>query len=968
MDTNANVSGTNSVSFSYVLSDTLRVRATGSGTLSPNDSNAVLQIGKSYSMTATATNGFAFTNWVVSTDWSGGVVSNNATLNFVMRSNLTLQVNFVDVTRPTNTITAPTAGQRWSNSVFTVTGTARDNAQVANVLYQLNAGSWTNALSVNGWTNWTASVLLLPGTNTLKAYAVDAAGNLSTTNSVSLQYVVTNQLQVQMSGRGTISPNYSNAWLEIGRGYSMTATATNGFAFTNWVISTNWIGGMTTNNTIVQFLMQSNLTLQANFADVTKPTNTITAPTANQQWSNFLFNVTGKAGDNAAVSNVFYSLNGGAWTNATTTNAWSNWLAVVTLVPGTNTVQAYAVDTSGNVSATNSVKLVAILNFAFDYIGTYLNPQIITYTNKSGQIVEASGFPGQVQLFVTSNATPSVIQAFAQANGGSVIAQIPPAGYYLVSVTPGDEASFITAANANSSVLLSFPSVPETFLSDVVDLRGLLGPNGELPVVSPFSNNGLVGNNTYLYVPDRFASSASDFPCKDGYITHGAAVDYLASHNLAGTGEQINVDPVPAVGTVQCTAPNDYMAAYKMALDDLASHPSGRGVVNISTGPGPICPQNVYSNNVVIWFTSLAELLNKLPSNVLQRVVFVVAAGNGDCNGNGVDLSHSLEKLHYDYTNVFGLGGSPHMIIVGAQGDATGTIDAGDNYTTDSVDTNGNPLMVYAPASNIPLYPAGGTNVCTGNGTSLATPAVSSLIAQMLAANPNLTLGQNTEAFMDAAEENTSPYWMPSTGAVQQVITNLYYSTLTIQTTGGTGTGTVAPNPPGPTYTNGTAVTLTATPDAYCTFVGWSGDASGTNNPTVIMMNTDKNVVAAFDDTNFLAQISVDPTLADAGSIGGCPGGSATETITVTAPANVTWQAYWINGEGFSTGGGSGAGSGSFNINIVVPPDSPTPGFSCSDLADFDYYEEYEVDFYGPDGSGLQTYGVEVDWVYLLVL
>ena len=333
-----------------------------------------------------------------------------------------------------------------------------------------------------------------------------------------------------------------------------------------------------------------------------------------------------------------------------------------------------------------------------------------------------------------------------------------------------------------------------------------------------------------------------------------------------------------------------------------------------------------------------------------------------------LNLSHSLEKLHYDYTNVFGLGGSPHMIIVGAQGDATGTIDAGDNYTTDSVDTNGNPLMVYAPASNIPLYPAGGTNVCTGNGTSLATPAVSSLIAQMLAANPNLTLGQNTEAFMDAAEENTSPYWMPSTGAVQQVITNLYYSTLTIQTTGGTGTGTVAPNPPGPTYTNGTAVTLTATPDAYCTFVGWSGDASGTNNPTVIMMNTDKNVVAAFDDTNFLAQISVDPTLADAGSIGGCPGGSATETITVTAPANVTWQAYWINGEGFSTGGGSGAGSGSFNINIVVPPDSPTPGFSCSDLADFDYYEEYEVDFYGPDGSGLQTYGVEVDWVYLLVL
>ena len=83
------------------------------------------------------------------------------------------------------------------------------------------------------------------------------------------QYVLPNQLGVRAIGLGTISPNYSNAWLEIGRNYNMAATPGSGFVFTNWVISTNWLGGMTTNNATVQFMMQSNLTLQMSFVDVT---------------------------------------------------------------------------------------------------------------------------------------------------------------------------------------------------------------------------------------------------------------------------------------------------------------------------------------------------------------------------------------------------------------------------------------------------------------------------------------------------------------------------------------------------------------------------------------------------------------------------------------------------------------------------------------------------------------------------
>ena len=64
--------------------------------------------------------------------------------------------------------------------------------------------------------------------------------------------------------------------------------------------------------------------------------------------------VTGKAGDNVAVEMVYCSLNGSSWMAATTGNNWTNWTARMTLMPGTNTVRAYAVDTSGNFSPTNS--------------------------------------------------------------------------------------------------------------------------------------------------------------------------------------------------------------------------------------------------------------------------------------------------------------------------------------------------------------------------------------------------------------------------------------------------------------------------------------------------------------------------------------------------------------------------------------------------------------------------------------
>jgi hypothetical protein len=356
VDTTGNASTNSNRSFQLVVTNVLRVQTVGRGTLSPNYSNAWLEVGRNYSMTATPGTGFVFTNWTVSTNWIDGMMTNKATVQFTMASNLTLQATFADVKSPTIAITNLASGQRVSNAVFTVKGTASDNTQVANVWLQLNGGDWTNAVSGNQWANWSAELNLIPGTNTLSVYAVDATGNGSTNISRKFQFVATSVLSVQTVGRGTLSPNYSNAWLEIGRNYSMTATPGTGFIFTNWIVSTNWIDGVMTNKATVQFAMASNLTLQATFADVKKPALAITNLASGQRVSNAVFTVKGTASDNAQVTNVWLQLNGGDWTNAVTDNQWANWSAELDLIPGTNTLSVYAVDATGNTSTNISRK------------------------------------------------------------------------------------------------------------------------------------------------------------------------------------------------------------------------------------------------------------------------------------------------------------------------------------------------------------------------------------------------------------------------------------------------------------------------------------------------------------------------------------------------------------------------------------------------------------------------------------
>jgi uncharacterized repeat protein (TIGR02543 family) len=185
-DTTSNNSSTSSVTCIYVIAGALTIQTNGLGTVTRTPAGAP-EIGKTYTLTAVPGTGSVFSNW------TGDEMSTNKVLKFTMTSNKTVTANFTDIQKPVVAITYPTASLRiaGTNAVYTAKGTAADNKAVSKVLVKLNDGSWTDAVTTNGWKNWSAPVTLLSGANTIRAYSVDTTGNCSSTSSVVCTYAMT---------------------------------------------------------------------------------------------------------------------------------------------------------------------------------------------------------------------------------------------------------------------------------------------------------------------------------------------------------------------------------------------------------------------------------------------------------------------------------------------------------------------------------------------------------------------------------------------------------------------------------------------------------------------------------------------------------------------------------------------------------------------------------------------------------
>ena len=192
--------------------------------------------GQSCTVSATANNGYSFTNWTE----NGNVVSTNASYTFTVNANRNLVANF---TLNSYTITAtanPSDGG-------TVSGGGN---------YNYGASCTLTATANQGYTftNWTENGNVV-STNASYTFTVNANRTL-VANFTLNSYTITATANPSVGGTVSGGGNYN-----YGASCTLTATANQGYTFTNWTEN----GNVVSTNANYTFTVNANRTLVANF-------------------------------------------------------------------------------------------------------------------------------------------------------------------------------------------------------------------------------------------------------------------------------------------------------------------------------------------------------------------------------------------------------------------------------------------------------------------------------------------------------------------------------------------------------------------------------------------------------------------------------------------------------------------------------------------------------------------------------
>ena len=116
--------------------------------------------------------------------------------------------------------------------------------------------------------------------------------------------------------------------------------------------------------------------------------------------------------------------------------------------------------------------------------------------------------------------------------------------------------------------------------------------------------------------------------------------------------------------------------------------------------------------------------------------------------------------------------------------------------------------------------------------------------------------------------------------------------------------GSVTANPaPGEDgkYDAGTVVTLTANPSSRYSFSSWSGDASGSTNPTQVTMNGNKSVTANFAINRYTVSLSSSPSSGGSTSGGGTYDSGSSVTVTASFNSGYAFVNWTESGSSVST-------------------------------------------------------------------
>ena len=322
-------------------------------------------------------------------------------------------------------------------------------------------------------------------------------------------------------------------------------------------------------------------------------------------------------------------------------------------------------------------------------------------------------------------------------------------------------------------------------------------------------------------------------------------------------------------------------------------------------GSYPTCPQAYYSDLV----SALQHVYDLKNSFNIASVNMSLGGGQytSICDASFPSFKAAADNLRaVGIATVIASGNNGYTNSISFPACISSAISVGATDKSDMTASYSNSasfLNLLAPGSSIysSLLNAGYGYL---SGTSMATPHVAGAWAVLKSAKPTASVTEILNALVNTGKPITDS----RNGIVKpriQVDQAVYalVSPLTVTKTGN-GSGTVTSSPAGIScgpgcsadFISGTAVILTASPDAGSTFSGWSGDCIGTGACTVTM-DTAKSVTATFSllPVNGVCGSADGQTFTSAPTANLCSAGTASD-VTGSGPWN--WTCIGLYGGG----------------------------------------------------------------------
>ena len=378
----------------------------------------------------------------------------------------------------------------------------------------------------------------------------------------------------------------------------------------------------------------------------------------------------------------------------------------------------------------------------------------------------------------------------------------------------------------------------------------------------------------------------------------GASVNYQWQNDVVGNGVFSNV----ASGGTS----NTYVLTLSELADDMRVCVTGTG-----NYVGTVC--SAPTSQVTTPFTAIGAITGStVYGSVLTAGTLTPAAATVSYQWSSSTTSNGT------YNNISGATSSTYTLV---------STDIGDYLKVTATGINGYTGTFTSAASSVILQKQLTianpsltlSKVYDGTNTAAVTPGTLSGKVGADVVSINTTTATYNSVTVGTGKTITVVYTLTGANAGNYIVPGNYTdntgiitdNTLTVSKTG-TGTGTITTNVGGINcgvtctnlYTNGTSVTLTATPDATSNFVSWSGDADCTDG--VVTMAGAKTCTANFTLKTYALVINAS-TGTGSGSYGGTAAGTYSHgtavSVTATPVANSVFASWNASGAAVACNG-----------------------------------------------------------------